>query len=161
MEETLNLYVDGELSIGLEADLFAHLSTCSACRMMFNGLMQFRRMVRQEAIQVAPAVDDAFFQRLDQAKRRLVFVDRRAERRPLWQSRPRISVRAATTGALLLFLAGVLFPQSAGERSGVVQGYVEGLEERVEFRPSIHDRSEAVYVFYPGLTVEATKLDDG
>ena len=156
-EEALNLYADGELGFEAQPALFAHLATCADCRRSLAALLEFRRISRQEMLAVPAAADDAFFQRLDQLKRRDEHVDRQADRRPLWHVRTRISLSLAATVALLLFAAGVLLPRTTGEI--LVRPQIEGVEERVEFAPPGALRPEAVYVFYPGLTVEATKLE--
>lgn len=158
LEEALNLYADGELGLASQPALFAHLATCDACRQTFSALLEFRRLSRQEVMPVPAAADDAFFQRLDVLKRRTERVDRVAERRPLWHLRTRISLSLAASVAVLLFTLGVLLPRDTSE--ALVVPRIEGTEERVEFPPPVPLRHEAVYVFYPGLTVEATKLDD-
>jgi len=156
LEEALSLYLDGELSFEEQPVLFAHLAACDPCRRTLAATMDFRRMSRQEVVSVPAAVDDTFFQRLDQLKHRTDRLDRSADRSPLWNSRTPVSLRTATAAALVLFLVGFFFPQQVAE-SGDASISVEGVEERVEFSPASQYRSEAVYVFYPGLTVEAPR----
>ncbi len=60
-ERLLNLYADGELPGGKQAELFAHLSMCAACREQFNVLLAFRLVSRQETFIVPPVVDEAVF----------------------------------------------------------------------------------------------------
>jgi len=156
MEEALNLFLDGELPNEDQPLLFAHLATCDRCRRLMGAMMEFRRMSRQEATPVPPAFDEAFLHRLNQIQNRSRRVDRYMDRRPLWQVRASVSLRVATMAAVFLFVAGLLFPQDIGEpltRSSVV-----GQEEQVEFFETIRFPREAVYVFYPGLTVEAPKI---
>jgi anti-sigma factor RsiW len=156
LEETLNHYLDGELTFDQQPVLFAHLAACDPCRRTLAATMDFRRMSRQEVVSVPGAVDDTFFQRLDQLKHRTDRLNRSADRRPLWNSRTPISLRAASALALVLFLAGFFFPQHISDSLEVPLG-VEGVGERVELPPVPPFRSEAVYVFYPGLTVEAQR----
>lgn len=155
-EELLNLYIDGELSFAEQPPLFAHLASCACCRRTLEAVLSFRRISRQESFVVPPALDDGFFKRLDQHKRRNNSIDRRADRRPLWQARTPVSLRAAATIAGILFLAGLMVPVNAGET--VAPSFVEGIDEHVEFPDPALLLREPVYVFYPGLTVEATKL---
>ncbi|MFQ5569026.1 MAG: anti-sigma factor family protein [Rhodothermales bacterium] len=157
-EEALNLYMDGELPFVDQPSLFAHLATCDHCRRTLSAMMEFRRMSRQEVLTVPVTVDDAFFKRLDKMKRGSKRVDRYVDRRPLWHVRAPVSLRAATMAAMVLFIAGLMFPRNAGEPAGMA--LVEGLEERVEFVDQSRYWREAVYVFYPGLTVEAPRLDE-
>ncbi len=159
MEEALNLYLDGELSVEMQPFLFAHLSVCASCRRRFDAVLRFRRMSRQEYLVVPPSVDDAFFERLARHKTVSLRVDRASDRRPLWNLRTPVSLRSAVIVALALFLIGVMLPGSTtpDDQTGAA---VRGEEERVEFvdlevAPS---RFEAVYVFYPGLTIEAKQI---
>ena len=158
MEEALNCYVDGELAFQRQAALFAHLSRCEHCRRTLDALMHFRRIGRQEHLDVPPAADDAFFKRLARHKATSARVDRVADRRPLWQRRTPVSLGAAVAVAVLLFVTGVLVPvQEVVYR---VQPIIEGQQERVEFAEPVRYRHEMVYVFYPGLTVEAVKAEE-
>lgn len=159
-EEALNQYVDGELSFEAQPGLFAHLAACSECRRTLEAVMRFRRMSRQEGLSVPPGVDEAFFARLAAHKQAGRPVDRAADRRPLWQARAPISLRSAVMVAVLVFVTGLLMPKHGGEttpRLSAGAAYVEGIDERVEFLEPVVLRPEAVYVFYPGLTVEADK----
>ena len=151
MEEALNLYMDGELSLAEQPVLFAHLATCDPCRHILGAMMEFRRMSRQEVCLVPPAFDEAFFHRLDEISGRSHRVDRYQDRRPLWQSRATVSLRVATMASVLLFCAGLFFPQTAGEP--LVAKHVELQEERV-----VPTLIEPVYVITPGVTVEADKI---
>ena len=176
MEENLYLYLDGELPSDAETRLFSHLAACPGCRHRFSAIMEFRRISRIDTVSVPPAVDDAFFQRLDRGRRDGTRRDRYMERRPLWQRRAPISLRAAATAAVFLFVAGLLWPRPlaedgwTGSRLSPIERHIEaqrplqvpvfGLDERVELPTNIPPLGEAVYVFYPGLTIEATKLDD-
>lgn len=154
-EERLHLYIDGELAFAEQPSLFAHLATCACCRSTLEAMLAFRRISRQESFVVPPSVDDSFFKRLDHHKRQHNRVDRKAER-SLWQARAPVSLWLAATVAGFLFVAGLLVPVNAWESP--LPALVDGIEDRVEFADPIKLRPEAVYVFYPGLTVEATKI---
>lgn len=152
-EEALHAYLDGELPFGRQPALFSHLADCADCRHTLNAVLAFRRMSRQEVLDVPPAADDAFFKRLDAIKRRGA-PDRGSARRTLWQVRTPVSFGMAALAALTLFLAGLFMPvQSTRAGSEVV---VQGTVERVDLNRRV--RPEAVYVFYPGLVVEAAKV---
>ncbi|WP_457654081.1 anti-sigma factor family protein [Rhodocaloribacter sp.] len=159
MEEALNLYLDGELSAEMQPFLFAHLSVCASCRRRFDAVLKFRRMSRQEYLAVPPSVDDAFFKKLARHKKVSLRVDRASDRRPLWNLRTPVTLRSAVIVAVVLFLIGVMLPGSTAPEDQA-RTSVLGEEERVEFvdlelPPS---RFEAVYVFYPGLTIEAKQI---
>lgn len=151
MEEALNLYMDGELSFAGQPVLFIHLATCDQCRRTLSAMMEFRRMSRQEMFPVPPAVDEAFFHRLEEISGRSRRVDRYMDRRPLWQSRASVSLRVATIAAVVVFGAGLFFPPTIGEPLSATR--VEVQEERIEFYPLV-----PVYVITPGVTVEAPKF---
>lgn len=155
MEEAVHLYIDGELPFELQPALFAHLAVDEEARRMLDAVLKFRRMTREDYLPVPPAADEAFFKRLASLQRQHRRIDRAAQRRPIWEHRTPVSFRAAVVAAALLFMAGLLFPVSAGEAAP--QGYVVAQVERVELPTELERPSEYVYVFYPGLDVEALK----
>ncbi len=159
MEEALNLYLDGELSAEMQPLLFAHLSACDTCRRRFDAVLRFRQMSRQEYLVVPPSVDDAFFEKLAQHRTMSLRVDRAADRRPLWNLRAPVTLRSALLVAIVLFFIGVMLPGSTTPENAS-SGKVMGEEERVEFADLelTPRRLEAVYVFYPGLTIEANHV---
>lgn len=160
-EEALHAYIDGELADTVQPELFAHLAQCAACRRQLDGVMAFRRMSRLEPLAVPAAADDAFLKRLAAHRQARSRTDRQAVRQPLWQVNTLVSVRVAVTVALVVFLTGMLLP-GATVRSEPAAS-VTGEEEIVLFTGEAGDAAatEAVYVFYPGLTVEARKADGG
>ncbi len=161
MEEALNLYVDGELPLDQQAALFGHLAACPACRRTLDSVLSFRRWSRQEPLGVPPALDDAFFKRLAEHKARHTRIDRAADRRPLWQAQAPVTLRAGLTIAIVVFLLGLFVPsnlQPVPARFAVI-----GEEELVELpavAASEPGRVEPLYVFYPGLTIEASKTEE-
>lgn len=149
VEELVHAFLDGELASERHSEVFVHLADCTQCRDTFNSVLQFRQMSRQEHLPVPPSVDEEFFRRLEQHKVQNDRRDRAADRRPLWQRRRLISLRTALLAGGFLIGLGLLVPSvpSHPAQSFVVRGETE----RVEFR-------DVIYVIYPGLTVEATKL---
>lgn len=148
-EEALNLYIDGELPVEAQPKLFHHLASCEPCRRFMGAMMDFRRMSRCDCLAVPSALDNTFFKMLDKSKKRSRRRDRYADRRPLWQVRGTISLRAGLLFAVMLFGAGLLFPHNAGIQS---KGRLE-LRELSGEPGSQH----VMYVFYPGLTVEVAR----
>lgn len=158
-EEDLNLYLDGELPIERQESLFEHLATCSDCRARMDSVMEFRRLSRQEYITVSPQVDDAFLERLARLKKSNDRYDRTEDRRPLWNARQSVSVGTAVLAITAVFVIGLMLPV-AGD-PGTAEPTVQYVEERVEFEdvpPEI--RESPIYVFVPGLTVEAYRQDE-
>lgn len=158
-EEAVNLYVDGELPLEHHADLFAHLAQCEACRRTLDSVIKFRRYGRDELLTVPPALDEAFLGRLASVKSRHEQVDRAEDRGPLWTMRRPVSLGSGALAAILVFVAGLLL---SSEETVLPTGLVVGEQERLEFAdttPAI-ERPNTLYVFYPGLTIEAPKLTD-
>lgn len=152
-EALLDLYVDGELPFADQPTLFAHLADCAVCRAQFNALMAFRVAARQEHLPVTPSMDAAFFARLDQAKRTRPHAPatRAEDRQPFRGLRRRVSIRTALVFSLVLFAIGLLSAQPGETESPRVPARV------VETA----DPAEALYVIYPGITVEDERGEIG
>lgn len=148
-EEALNLYIDGELPVDAQPELFNHLASCKPCRRFMGAMMTFRRMSRCDCLAVPSALDNAFFKMLDKSRKRSIRRERYADRRPLWQARGTISLRAGLLFAGMLFGAGLLFPHSAGIQP----------QERLELHEGAGElaNQHVMYVFYPGLTIEVAR----
>lgn len=148
-EEALHRYVDSELPSEEQPALFAHLSSCARCRVLMESVLQFRRMSRQEKIAVPPAADEAFLKRLASHKANRPSTERRTRR-----TRFR---RVAVATAAVAFLVGMLFPLQAGEESVSASA----ADEREQVAPPMPEPTQAaLYVFYPGLTVEAKREEE-
>ncbi len=158
--EALNLFIDGELGLEDQSALFAHLAGCRACRVELEQFMHFRRMIRTEPLAVPPAFDDGFFKKLDALRVTTSRVDRAGDRRSLWQHKTPLSYRAVVIAASLVCLSGLLFPANAPENAAA--GQVFGMDETIEFTDLSPTQAgtATLYVFYPGLTIEAAQHDD-
>lgn len=158
-EEDLNLYLDGELPVDRQGALFEHLAGCRECRARMDSVMEFRRLSRQEYITVSPGVDDAFLERLARLKKSNERFDRTEDRRPLWNARQTVSVGTAVLAITAVFVIGLMLPV-AGD-ADTAEPTVQFIEERVEFEEVPSEiRESPIYVFVPGLMVEANRLDD-
>jgi anti-sigma factor RsiW len=154
--EALNLFMDGELPGSHQPSLFSHLAECPACRRELEGVIKFRRISRGENLMAPPMLDEAVFKRLNKHKAIMSHIDRAEDRRPLWNLRTPISLRATILTALMVFITGLLMPKSP-EQNLVQQGFVTGTDELIEFADlDLSPGSTHVYVFYPGLTIEAS-----
>ena len=162
----LHSFLDGELPVADQAKLFAHLAECEACRRELEGVMRFRRMSRVENLTVPPSLDAAMFKRLQKHKSTMKKIDRAEDRRPLWNTRTAVSVRATVLTAMLLFLTGLLIPNTEFveqiERPVYqVEGMVTGADEVIEFADlDFRLNTSTVYVFYPGVTVESEQEEE-
>ena len=171
VREALNLYVDGELPVEEQPALFAHLSACAPCRCQLESVLQFRRLVQAERVAVPPAADEAFMQRLAAHKKQR---PEKPSDAPIRARRRRpLAAAAAVAAVLALFVMGVLVrPQTAPDAARVAQPRVtsSAASTAVESsapppatgRPAASQqavRLQAVYFFYPGLTVEAERQE--
>ena len=153
VEEHLNLFLDGELPLERQEDLYAHLAQDRKARSFMDHVMLFRRMSRQEYIEVPPAADEAFFRRLDALKRSGERVDRFVEREPLWNSRRPVSLKTAVAAVVVVFMIGWFLPALSDNTE---TAFIAQEEERVAFdMPQTRVMQSYIYVFEPGLTIEA------
>lgn len=154
----LNEFLDGELDIKDQAGLFAHLSVCEDCRRELDGVMNFRRFSREEHLVAPPSMDTGLFKKLRKQKSIMARIDRAEDRQPLWSIRTAVSVRATVLTVLLVFFMGLFYPGTAERSELAAAGYVTGSDELTEF-PDLdlsHWYTRTLYVFYPGVTVEAS-----
>ena len=153
-EEAVNLFIDGQMAFAEQSRLFAHMAECEDCRRTMGAMMEFRRMSRQESLLVPPALDETILTRLELARQRTNFRDRYWDRRPLWNARATLSLRTGAMLAVLLFGAGFLFPHETGPTD------VEVPSVQVVEVPSEARVVNVLYVFYPGLTIEASRSEE-
>ncbi len=142
-EELLNLYIDGELPIDQQGALFSHLAESRSARVQFDALMAFRLASRVDMNPVAPAVDEALFQRIDQLRAGQQLVDRAEDRRPFRALRRRVTIGTTLALMALVLVIRALLPGAAPT-------------ETVRIVPVEH--VEPVYVMWPGVTVEDETL---
>ena len=151
-EEAVHLFLDGELAQSAMPDLFEHLAACAACRHVMHTMMEFRRMSRQEVIHVPSVADEGVLAVLEQSKRRLFKRDRFYERRPLWEARTSLSLRSVAALAAVSFASGVMLPHDADVKD-VLHPLV--LEQPAD--PRLREAGSPLYVWYPGLEIEAAR----
>lgn len=139
----LNRYVDGQLAVERQATLFEHLAGCASCRQQLEAVLTFRRMSRQERLAVPPAADETFLERLSQRRQAdRDSASRTTDRKPLWLWQAPVSLRAAAAALMLVFMVGLLLPTNISQ----------SVPSQIEPAP----QPEAVFIFYPGLTVKAS-----
>lgn len=158
----LNEFLDGELSLSKQPELFAHLSVCEECRRELDGVMNFRRLSRVEHLVAPPSMDAALFKRLRKQKSIMARIDRAEDRKPLWSVRTAVSIRATALTVLLVFFMGLFYPGTTERSELAAAGYVTGLDELTEFTDLgfTHWNTRTLYVIYPGLTVEASSPEE-
>ena len=122
--EALHSFLDGELPIVEQSALFTHLAVCASCRTELEGVMRFRRLSRVENLTASPSMDAALFKRVQKHKTLMKKIDRAADRRPLWNTRAAVSLRATVITAMLVFFTGLLLP--GNNQNGYATGDVSG-----------------------------------
>ena len=142
-EDLLNMYIDGELPLDQQGELFAHLAESREARVQFNALMAFRLATRMDANPVAPAVDEALFQRIDGLRAGQQATGRAEDRRPFRALRRRVTI-----GTTLALMALVL----------VIRTLLPGPPPTETVRFISVEHVEPVYVMWPGVTVEDETL---
>ncbi|MFT5514108.1 MAG: anti-sigma factor RsiW [Rhodothermales bacterium] len=157
VEETLNRFLDGELPLGQQPDLFSHLAVCSSCRASMEAVMSFRRIAREEYIAVPQSADEMFMDRLADLKVRVDRVDRAGDRQPLWQSRTTVSLGTTVFMAACLFLLGFYVPRIGVEPARA--GSATGEQEMVDLDAAVFGVMNTIYIL-PGLTVESPRFSD-
>ena len=146
-------YVDGELSGDGQAGLFRHLAECADCRATLESVLAFRRFSRSEPMHVPPTCDAALMARLDVLKRR---DEERVDSGSLWDRTMHVGMGRAAAAVIGVFLLGAGLARPTNEIP--LAPNISVGQESVEFRPAgTYWRVEPVYVFYPGVTVEAEK----
>lgn len=151
-ETLLNLYADGELPSARQAELFAHLARCAACRAQFNALLAFRLAARQEVLAVPPAADEAFFAHIDRLRRAAhPAPERAAERRFFGDAlRRRVPLGVALVVAVVLVALGFL--ARPAPQAGAAAG-AEAAAPPFRLTEVVLDDGNALYVM-DNITVE-------
>ncbi len=150
--ENLDLYLDGELPHSQESTLFRHLSQCAGCRDYLNGVLAFRRISREEFLEVPPRADDGLLARIEEIRQTEQKTARLHAHDSLWAARATVSVRSLVLAFGAVLVSAVLLSGLGKPSPGYV--LVEQEHFRFDRTPSIVSE---VYVFYPGLTVEAER----
>ncbi len=152
----LMLFLDGELALSQQSDLFSHLSGCSTCRRVMNGTLDFRRITREERFDVPSWSDDALYRRVDACRHQYIASSTKHRRASAWSLRTTVSVRSIVIGLTIVVITTVLFVSRTGERN-TSRG--SSFAEQVDLKGPSIGAGEAIYVFYPGLVIEGRRED--
>lgn len=154
-EDQLNEYADGELAFDVQAELFRHLAGCERCRRYLESVVAVRRIVADEPLQLPPAYDEAFLHRLASHREAVSRAKQRTERRDRLHAAIPTAGRAAVLTLVLGLVVGNILKNEPHQTA--ISRDVVAEEELVNF-PTVRNVTThfaPVYVFYPGLTVEA------
>jgi anti-sigma factor RsiW len=152
-ETDVDLYLDGELPASREADLFRHLSICSWCRDCLNSVLSLRRINGEEYIVVPPWADDALLVRVDKRRREGRRTAQLHTNQSFWSTRTTVTIRSVIVVAGVVLVSAAYLTNQLASSSA----YVTVEQEHVRFIDPMPPLRSEVYVFYPGLTIEADR----
>lgn len=105
-QESANLFLDGELDVQSEVELFRHISHCEECRSFVDVMSRISSVKDAEKIQFPPALDDKLFTRLAGSRRgrpaRSSFIG-------MFRREIAISLPLAAALVVILLFGGMLF----------------------------------------------------
>ena len=58
-QELVSRFVDGELELRLQSELFGHLASCPACQELLDGLVRLKAEIRRERVPYPQELDEA------------------------------------------------------------------------------------------------------
>lgn len=58
-QELVSRFVDGELELRLQSELFGHLASCSACQELVDALVRLKAVIKRERVQYPQELDEA------------------------------------------------------------------------------------------------------
>ncbi len=159
-EDQLNEYADGELSFDGQSDLFGHLAECEQCRRYLESVIALRRIVAEDQIRLPPSFDEDFLQRLAHHRESVGPSKDRQDRQSYFRTVIPRAGRLAVLTLVLGIVIGHIFTILPSEPESAQRIVAE--EELVNF-PTFRNADlqfAPVYVFYPGLTVEAENWEE-
>jgi anti-sigma factor RsiW len=107
--EQINQFIDGELGMRQQADLFRHLAACTACQTLIDGLVRMKEDIRKEQIPYPQELDDAILGQLlrDNQKSRKLFRELKLRDR-MWNRQVSAPLRFVASVAVIIIVAGIL-----------------------------------------------------
>ena len=109
-QEQTSLFIDGELSMSDQVDLFKHLAVCTECQLFLDSLLKWKEIQRRESVQFPAEIDEAVLSGIEQGDAVRRDLPRRNERIPsFWGKRITLPVpMALAVGAALVIAVALL-----------------------------------------------------
>jgi predicted anti-sigma-YlaC factor YlaD len=107
--EQINQFIDGELEMRPQVELFQHLAVCAGCQSLIDALMRMKEAVRNERIPFPSELDDAILGQIlgrTAVPHALHREERRRER--IWNRQISIPIHLAASFAIIIIAAGLL-----------------------------------------------------
>ena len=115
-QELITFFIDGELAIPEQIELFKHLAVCSDCQSFIDTMMRMREIEKREQIRCPSEVDEAILFRLSQRDRSDIFGDSVKKKTGIFKISRRITLPlpvavGAAVAAIVIgfFLSGILY----------------------------------------------------
>jgi len=108
-QEQINQFIDGELEMRPQVELFQHLAICAGCQSLIDAMMRMKEAVRNERIPFPSGLDDAILgQILSRTSAPLVMQREEKHRGRVWNRQVSIPVHLAASFAVIIIAAGLL-----------------------------------------------------
>jgi anti-sigma factor RsiW len=108
-QELLSRFVDGELELRLQSELFGHLASCSACQEWVDGLVRLKAEIRRERVPYPQELDEAVLGGiLRSTPGRTTAAVEQALPGGGWGRRVTAPLRIAVPVVIVIILAGIL-----------------------------------------------------
>ncbi len=121
-QERINEFIDGELEMRLQVELFQHIATCTSCQTLIDALVRMKEAVRNERVSYPQELDDAILGQIltstPPAKRTVGNPER------FWNRHVAVPLHLAASFTIIILAAGLLFgrmlfpPAELREQSG-------------------------------------------
>jgi hypothetical protein len=108
-QERINRFIDGELEMRQQVDLFRHLAGCTTCQTLIDGLVRMKEDIRNERIPYPQELDDAVLgQILTDAPKRMRLFRETGHRTRVWNTQVSAPLRLVAFLAVIIVVAGIL-----------------------------------------------------
>jgi hypothetical protein len=123
-QEQINQFIDGELEMRPQVELFQHLAVCSGCQSLIDAMMRMKEAVRNEHIPFPSGLDDAILGQILSRTATPLSVHREEKHSErVWNKQVSIPVHLAASFAIIIIAAGLLLgrmflpPAEIGQQS--------------------------------------------
>jgi anti-sigma factor RsiW len=124
--EQVNHFIDGELELRPQAELFRHLADCADCQSLIDGLVRIKEGVRNERIPYPQELDDALLgeilARVPGAADAVKTVRRQEG---LWGRRVVVPLHFAVSFAVIVIILALMLGRSMFSPSGSPPVYTD------------------------------------
>jgi hypothetical protein len=107
--EQINQFIDGELEMRPQVELFRHLADCAPCQTLIDGLVRLKEDIRNERIPYPPELDDAILGRiLNDRTGYAKWAGEALRRGSVWSRQVSAPAHLAASLAIVIIAVGIL-----------------------------------------------------